>query len=126
MKLHADSASDSHAITAQGTGYVAVDGRRIERSVLVLPDRVDTGWGPRSFEELTVEQLAALAELRCDVVLLGTGERQRFPAPALLRPLIDGRVGVEVMDTAAACRTYSILVAEGRRVAAALIVERSA
>jgi len=126
MKLHADSASNSHAITAYGPGYVAVNGRRVERSLLVLPDQVDTEWGPPDFAGLTAEHLEPLAKLRCDVVLLGTGARQRFPAASLLRPLIDARVGVEVMDTPAACRTYSILVAEGRRVAAALIVEPAA
>ena len=126
MKLHADSASATHAITAHGPGWVAINGRRVERSLLVLPDRVDTEWGPQDFASLTADHLALLADLRCDVVLLGTGERQRFPSAVLLRPLIEARVGVEVMDTAAACRTYSILVAEGRRVAAALIVEATA
>jgi len=126
MKLHDDSAANSHAITACGAGYVAIDGRRVGRSVLVLPDRVDAEWGPPDFAGLTTTHLAALAALGCDVILLGTGERQQFPAPALLRPLIEARIPVEVMDTPAACRTYGILVAEGRRVAAALIVEAAA
>ncbi len=126
MKLHADSTSNSHAITAHGPGYVAVNGRRVERSLLVLPDQVDANWGPQDFAGLTAEHLAPLAHLPCDVVLLGTGARQRFPAAALLRPLIEAHIGIEIMDTPAACRTYSILVAEGRRVAAALIVEKAA
>ena len=67
--------------------------------------------------------LQAIAELGCPIVLLGTGSRQRFPAAALLRPLIQRRVGIEVMDSYAACRTYNILMAEGRDVAAALIIE---
>jgi len=124
MKLHADSRSGHHVITAHGAGFVAVNGQRHERSLLVLPDRIDPAWGPDDFAALTVEHLAPLAQLGCDVVLLGTGERQRFPAPALLRPLIEARVGAEVMDTPAACRTYNILMAEGRRVAAALLIER--
>ena len=77
-------------------------------------------------EDLTAELLVALADRSCDVLLLGTGQRQKFPPPAVLRPLIEatgGRLGVEVMDTAAACRTYNILTAEGRNPLAALIVE---
>jgi uncharacterized protein len=72
---------------------------------------------------LTAEHLAQLTAFPCDVLLLGTGRRQRFPAPALLRPLIESGRGYEIMDTAAACRTYNILVAEGRIVLAALIIE---
>ena len=82
--------------------------------------------GPDTFADLTAAHLAPLAAIACDVLLLGTGERLRFPAAAILRPLIEARVGVEMMDTAAACRTYNILVAEGRKAAAALIVEREA
>ncbi|OHC69640.1 MAG: hypothetical protein A2045_12895 [Rhodocyclales bacterium GWA2_65_20] len=126
MKLHADSRSNYHVVTALGPGFVAVDGRRLERSLLLLPDRIDPGWGPDAVAALAAEHLAPLAQLGCDVLLLGTGSRQRFPAAAILRPLIEARVGVEVMDTPAACRTYNILVAEGRKVAAALIVERDA
>ena len=76
-----------------------------------------------SFDALAEADMAAIAALECPIVLLGTGLRQRFPSPALLRPLIERRIGVEVMDSHAACRTYNILMAEGRDVAAALIVE---
>lgn len=123
MKLHADPRSDFLLISGHGAGYVAVGGRRHEQSLIVLQDRLIEPWGPAVFTDLSGEHLAQLAGLGCDVVLLGTGARQRFPAPALMRPLIEARIGVEVMDTAAACRTYNILVAEGRAVAAALIVE---
>ena len=124
MKLYADSSSNYHVVTAHGPGFIAVDGRRLEKSLLLLPDRVDTDWGPDDIAALTAEHLAPLAQLGCDVLLLGTGSRQRFPTAAILRPLIEARIGVEIMDTPAACRTYNILVAEGRKVAAALIVER--
>jgi uncharacterized protein len=125
MKLHADSPSTYHVVTAHGPGYVAVDGRRHERSLLLLPDRIDAAWGPENFARLGAEHFAPLAQLDCDVLLLGTGVRQRFPAPALMRALIEAGRGVEAMDTAAACRTYNILVAEGRKVAAALVVEQA-
>ena len=77
------------------------------------------------FDALATEHLTQLAAFSCDVLLLGTGLRQRFPSPALLRPLIESGRGFEIMDTAAACRTYNILVGEGRIVLAALIVESS-
>lgn len=110
-------------MTAYGPGQVSIDGRPYARSLLLLPDRIDTGWGPDAFAALSAEHLAALLSLSCDVILLGTGMRQRFPARALLRPLLEAGRGIEVMDTPAACRTYNILVAEGRHPAAALIVE---
>lgn len=124
MKLTADSRPTFHVVTSLGAGYVAVDTQRYERSLLLQPDRIDPAWGPTSVDTLTAAHIAPLAGIGCDVILLGTGERQRFPGPAILRPLIEARIGVEIMDTPAACRTYNILVAEGRKVAAALIVER--
>jgi uncharacterized protein len=126
MKLYADSRPTFHVVTSLGPGYVAVDTQRYERSLLLQPDRIDPTWGPANPDLLTAAHLAPLAGIGCDVVLLGTGDRQRFPGPAILQPLIDARIGVEVMDTQAACRTYNILVAEGRKVAAALIVESHA
>jgi uncharacterized protein len=123
MKLHSDPRGAQHIVTGYGDGWVAVDGRRYERSLLLLPDRIDADWGPESPEALTEAHLAGLAALAGHIVLLGTGAQQRFPAAPLLRPLIEAGIGVEIMDTGAACRTYNVLVAEGRAVAAALIVE---
>ncbi len=123
LKLHTDPRSPQHVVTAYGDDHVAVDGRRLARSLLLLPDRIDPSWGPDSFAALAETHIAQLVPLACDVLLLGTGRRQRFPAPALLRALIETGRGIEVMDTPAACRTYNILMAEGRAVAAALIIE---
>jgi uncharacterized protein len=124
LKLHADTRSTaSFSITAYGDAHVAINGRMLERSLLLLPDRIDETWGPADFTALALPHLEALAALPCDVLLLGTGRRQRFPPAALLRPLIEAGRSVEIMDTGAACRTYNILLAEGRAVAAALIVE---
>ena len=123
MKLHADVPGKQYLITAHGPGWVAINGRRFGHSLLVSPQRLDPDWGPAPGQILAAEHLAALAELAGHVLLLGTGERQRFPPPPLLRPLVAAGLGLEVMDTAAACRTYNILVAEGRTVAAALVVE---
>jgi uncharacterized protein len=122
MKLHADAPSANNVFTGYGEGYVLMNGQRHERSMVVLPDRVWTEWEATTFEELTEAHFAALVPLDREVILLGTGARLRFPHPRLLRPLAEAGVGVEVMDVAAACRTYNILMAESRKVAAALLL----
>jgi len=99
-----------------------VNGERHASSLIVLPDRV-LPWAATSFAALGEADFAPLADLGLEIVLLGTGPRLRFPPPALTRPLVEARVGLEVMDLQAACRTYNILVAEERRVAAALLFE---
>jgi uncharacterized protein len=123
MKLHSTVTAGLLAITAYDAGRIAVNGRPLTKSFLLTPRRLIEDWPPDSPDSLTEADLQAVAELDCPIVLLGTGTRQRFPAPALLRSLIDRRMGVEVMDTHAACRTYNILMAEGRDVTAALIIE---
>lgn len=123
VKLHAAPHSAYLAVTAYGDDHVAVNGRVLTRSLLLLPDRIDEAWGPPAYATLDQTHLTPLATLQCDVLLLGTGRQQRFPPPALLRPLIEAGRAIEVMNTQAACRTYNILVAEGRVVAAALIIE---
>lgn len=123
MKLHAPATEGLLAVTSYDAEHIAVNGRRLTRSFLLTPQRLIESWPPASFDTLTEVDLRAVAELNCPIVLLGTGLRQRFPAPALMRSLLERRIGVEVMDSHAACRTYNILMAEGRDVAAALIVE---
>jgi len=123
MKLHSPVTAGLLAITAYDAEHVAVNGRRLTRSFLLTPRRLIEDWPPASVDSLTEQDLRAVADLDCPIVLLGTGPRQRFPSPALLRSLIDKQVGVEVMDSFAACRTYNILMAEGREVAAAVILE---
>ena len=125
MKLHTSTPSGIQVFTGYGEGFVLVNGQRIERSVIVLPDRLIEGWAG-SFDALDAAQLESLADLGRDVVLLGTGSRLRFPAPALLRSAQRryqaAGMGLEVMDVPAACRTYNILIAEERKVAAALLL----
>ncbi len=123
MKLHRDSASGHNAVTAYGIGYVVVNQQRFERGLVLLPDRIVEGWAAAGFAGLDEAEMHRLVELTPELVLLGTGMRQRFPAPALLRPLVEARIGIEIMDLQAACRTYNIIMAEGRRVAAALLFD---
>ena len=122
MKLHASLPGAVNSITGYGEGYVAINGVRHESSVVVLPDCV-LPCSAASFDRLTEEDFGFLSGLQAEIVLLGTGPRQRFPHPRLTAPLSRARVGVEVMDLQAACRTYNILVAEERKVAAALLFQ---
>jgi uncharacterized protein len=121
MKLHADTHGSLNTVTAYGTGYVEINRQRYEGPVLVRPEGEVLLWGVAGFDALAHEHFEALLAHAPDVVLLGTGERQRFPHPRLTAPLVQVRIGVEVMDTRAACRTYNILMSEGRRVLAALL-----
>jgi uncharacterized protein len=122
VKLHATSAGAANTITAYGDDYVAVNGARRERNIIVTATEV-RDWSADDFEHLSAEHFAELARLGVEIVLLGTGRRQRFPHPQLTAPLGAARIGLEVMDSKAACRTYNILVAEERRVALALLFE---
>ena len=126
MKFHLQTPA-SNVVTACGPGWVRVGADEYRENVVLSPERVTTGFAPAGFDALTETDFAGLLaedpSNNPEIVLLGTGARQRFPHPRLLAPLAAARVGVEVMDTPAACRTYNILVAEGRRVAAALMWE---
>ncbi len=122
MKLHASLPGRANTINGYGEGYVLVNGERHASSVVVLPDRV-VAWNAASFERLSPEHFDFLKSLQAEIILLGTGPKQRFPHPRLTAPLVAAGIGVEVMDLQAACRTYNILVAEERKVAAALLFE---
>jgi uncharacterized protein len=122
MKLQPDK-SDVQSISGYGPGWVGVNGEKITHSVIVSSrgERID--WPSSRFEDLGPEHFAQLATLDAEVVIFGSGSRIRFPKAAWLKPLIAQRIGLETMDTAAACRTYNILAQEGRSVAAALLLE---
>jgi uncharacterized protein len=122
MKLQPDQ-FDVQAITGYGPGWVGINTDRVTHSVIVgsRGERID--WNVARFEDLAPEHFARLAELQPEVVIFGSGSRIRFPKPAWLAPLVARRIGLETMDTAAACRTYNILAQEGRHVAVALLLE---
>ena len=125
MKLQPDS-SDVQSISGYGPGWVGVDGEKITSSVIIGSKGQRLGWPAGCFEDLSAEHFAQLAQLECEVVIFGSGSRIRFPQAAWLQPLMAKRIGIETMDTAAACRTYNILAQEGRNVAAALLLEQPA
>ncbi len=126
MKLHTTPTQHYQTVTAYDQGGVEINTIRFEYSLLVMPETTPVSWPPVSFESLTVDDFRQIDAAQPEVVILGTGERQRFVHPKLTAPLTSRRVGVECMDNQAACRTYNILIAEGRKVALALIFERSA
>ena len=122
MKLHRMPGEGQQLFSGYGAGYVAVNAVRYDRSVLVTPEAV-AEWAVRKFDALTADDFAFIGERKPEIVILGTGAAQRFPPPQLARALAASGAGVEIMDSKAACRTYNILVAEGRRVIAAILVE---
>ncbi len=121
MKFHVSTAT-GNVVTGHGPGWVRVGVTEYRESLVLTSDAVHPGWAPGGFEALAEADFAHLLDGGPDVVLLGTGSTLRFPHPRLTRALAAAQVGVEVMDTAAACRTFNILAAEGRRVTAALIL----
>ena len=121
MKLQPTQFEGQNTFTAYGEGYVSVNAIRHTGNLIVLPDRIIPAWTPATFETLSVADFELLATLDAEIILLGTGQRLRFPRPELLRALIAAQKGIEAMDLAAACRTYNVLVSEGRKVAAALL-----
>lgn len=125
MKFQPDSAEGVNAVTRQEPGRVWVGSALHEVSIL-LPWKGDVQpWGADSLGALTAEHFARIVTLKPEVVIFGSGTRLQFPKPALLRALIEARIGVETMDTAAACRTYNVLVSEKRSAVAALLIEKA-
>jgi uncharacterized protein len=122
LKIERESTAGQNVFSAYGEGWVEVSGRRVSTSLVVAAERLLEGWAAGGIGTLTPEETAVLLEWKPEIVLLGSGAAFRFPDPAALAPLYQAGVGVEVMDTKAACRTYNILLAEGRRVVAALVM----
>jgi uncharacterized protein len=125
MKLQPDK-SDVQSISGYGPGWVGVDGEKITHSVILSSRGERIAWAAKRFEDLGAEHFELLAQVEAEVIIFGSGSRIRFPQAAWLKPLMAKRVGIETMDTAAACRTYNILAQEGRSVAVALLLEQAA
>jgi uncharacterized protein len=125
MKFVLDDSLDGHLVQHYAEGEIRISGVVYTRNLVIQPDRIMPHWRPDTFEDLRQEDFAQLVASDPEVIILGTGKKQQFPALALTRPLMEARIGVEIMDTAAACRTYNILMSERRRVTAALMMIRS-
>jgi uncharacterized protein len=122
MKFSEDAGGDIHRIDAYAAGRIVVSGREYGTGLIVSPHLIVEGWGPADPADLAAQHLAALVDLDPQVIVIGTGASQVFPHPSLYAPAHSRGIGVEVMDTGAACRTYNILVGEGRRAAAGLMI----
>lgn len=122
MKLHLFNSASKNIFTAHGVDYVSVNHQHFEQAIVVTPEQVFLDWPAQRFETLAEADFSYFLALHPDVLLLGTGRQHRFAHPKLYRVLTDAGVGVEFMDTPAACRTYNILVAEDRKVVAAILL----
>lgn len=122
MKLNLANTGQQNVVTAHGDGYVEINARRHQQSVM-LGSAVLAPWPVANIREVTAEHFAPVTAHLPEVLIIGTGRRFTFPPPQALRPLIEARVGHEVMDTPAACRTYNVLLGEGRKVMAVLVVD---
>lgn len=123
MKLQSDPHSGANTITGYGDGYVEINKTPYAHAVVLSSDGAISEWTAQSFDDLEAHHFSQLIDLKPELILIGTGKRQRFPKPELLKALISAKIGFEIMDSQAACRTYNILVGEGRQVLLALIVE---
>ena len=121
MALHLEKVSHLKTFTGHGDGYITVNDKRYEQPLVVTAATVQTDWPATDFASLTAEHFDFFLEMRPEVLLLGTGKQQQFAHPQLYQKLIQAGIAVEFMDTPAACRTYNILVAEDRKVVAAVL-----
>lgn len=122
MKLHLANPRNGYALTGYGTGYLAVNGIRYEHALVVTPDAAPRPWPVSGITAISEAESALLLADRPEIIIIGTGAVQIFPEPAQLRTLLEARIGIEIMNTPAACRTYNVLVGEGRRVLAAMFL----
>ena len=123
MNLQPASNDRQNIFTAYGDGYVQINSTRFSTHLIVLPGQLISDWTSHGFAELTLQDMHALAALDAEIILLGVGWQLRFPRCELLQPFMQARKWLEVMDIPAACRTYNILLDEGRKVAAALLFD---
>jgi len=124
MKIQPDLIS-AQSIRGYGPGWVAIGRDRISTSVVIGSGGERFDWACQRFEDLQPEHFSQLADMGVELVIFGSGNRIRFPQAEWIRPLIEKQIGIETMDTQAACRTYNILADQGRRVALALLLEAS-
>ncbi len=125
MKFELTDQASGYFIQAYREQQIIIDELTYINSMVVLPNQLFPDWNVTDYKQLTKKHFDELLETKPDLVILGTGKKQQFPSAKLYQSLINAGIGVEVMSTSAACRTYNIVAAEGRRVAAALILENS-
>ena len=122
LKLHLSNSAEKNIFTGYGPGYVVVNQKRYDNSLITMPDHIIENWQVLTVKQLSEQHFELLIPYQPEIILLGTGATLHFPSPVITKKLLKLKIGVEVMDTNAACRTYNILMAEGRNVAAALLI----
>ena len=122
MKLHLTTAENNNLITGYGAGFVEINHQRYASNLIVMADKLLLDWKAPDFASLTTGHFAQIIELKPEVVLLGMGEKHQFLQPKIIQSLTENSIPLECMTTPAACRTYNILMSEGRNVVAALLI----
>jgi uncharacterized protein len=122
MKLHLTTSDNQNLITGYGVNFIEINRKKYTQNLIVLADKIVEGWEVKGFTLLSEMSFDDLLELKPEVILLGTGDKHQFLHPKIFRKLTDQGIPLECMTTAAACRTYNILMSEGRNVAAALLL----
>lgn len=125
MKLHSDPQSSQNTITGYGIGFIEVNKTPYSQALIVQPDGEVMVWPVEESLDLTEDHFSMISGLQPELVIIGTGKKQVFLNPKILQPLIKAKIGFEMMDSQAACRTYNILMGEGRKVLAAIILEKN-
>jgi uncharacterized protein len=123
VKLQPDRQPTLNTVSAYGSNYIEINACRYESSLLLMPEGPVEAWSCQGFADLKIEDFEKIAQKQPALVILGSGKKIQFPRPELIAPLIRAKIGIETMDLQAACRTYNVLMAEGRNVLAALIIE---
>jgi uncharacterized protein len=124
MKLQPDRQPTLNTVSAYGPNYIEINAVRHETSILLMPEGPVTHWSCAQFSDLSSDHFQEIANKKPALVIFGSGKKLQFPRPELIAPLIQAKIGIETMDLQAACRTYNVLMAEGRNVLAALIIEK--
>lgn len=122
MKFAQDSQDEGYVITAYDNGTVSVNGKTFQQSLIISTTKLNENWGLSAIESLSEKHIDQILSLQPELILIGTGERLKFPAVDKYAAIIHRGIGVDFMDTGAACRTYNILMSEGRNVVAGLIL----
>jgi uncharacterized protein len=124
VKLQPDRQPTLNTVSAYGPNYIEINAVRYETSILLMPEGPVIPWSCTEFRDLSPAHFQKIAEKKPALVIFGSGKKIQFPRPELIAPLIQAKIGIETMDLQAACRTYNVLMAEGRNVLAALIIEK--
>ena len=122
MKFAEDNQDEGYVITAYDSTNIVINGRSFTQSLIIAGDQMHDSWGVDSISALTNEHVDTILSFKPELILIGTGDKLTFPTVEAYAPIISAGIGVDFMDTGAACRTYNILMGEGRGVVAGLIL----